>query len=129
MIEFCIVNFELRKMIMKKNLRYYLLIATLMAVASVSAQVFAQEPQASMGSTSSMVGSGSTLPSAAAEGTTTTYSNGPIARGISRPAYAADEGDETPPDPKGPYEDPIGDGVMVMLALGAAYVLRKRKNL
>lgn len=55
---------------MKKNLRYYLIVATLMVAMSVSAQMWASDPVPTMRSTSSMVGSGSNLPSAAVGGAT-----------------------------------------------------------
>lgn len=55
---------------MKKNLRYYLIVATLMVAMSVNAQMWASDPVPTMRSTSSMVGSGSNLPSAAVGGAT-----------------------------------------------------------
>ena len=50
---------------MKTNLKYYLMVAALMMVVSVVAQTY---PTVDMQSTSSMMGSGSQLPSAANSG-------------------------------------------------------------
>ena len=126
-----------------KALRY-LLIVMMLSVASLAfatAQSLAQQPRAEMHSTSGMVYSGSTLPSAAVQGTYVTgtavgtYSPASI-NGPHRAKRAADEDDDedpdTPPvDPHGPNEDPLGDAAWPLLALAAAYaVLRvyKRKR-
>ena len=103
--------------IMKKNLRYYLLMAALMVVVSMSAQMFAQEPVATMHSTSSMVGSGSSLPSAAVGGASTSY-------GENGAPSAPGGPNRLPPKPTDPLPDPVGATpwvLMVMMAAGYAF--------
>ena len=53
-----------------KALRYLLMVVAMVSVLGVYAQGTAQFPEATMQSTSSMVGTGSTLPQAAVSGTT-----------------------------------------------------------
>lgn len=116
-----------------KALRYLLITFAVMMVMSVSAQSLAQEPQIGFQSTSSMVGSGSTLPQAAQTGTYTTYD---INNGMSRSnkpgvrRTGEDEGFEDENDPTNPGEPfPIGDGVIALLALAAMYaVFRIRRK-
>ena len=120
-----------------KTLRYLLIVIAAMAVLSVSAQSLAQEPQIGFQSTSSMVGSGSTLPQAAQTGAYTTYDQGYNAgrankAGIRR--FGENEGFEEEGDepesglPSEPF--PIGDGVWVLMVLAAVYsivaIYRKR---
>jgi len=119
-----------------KALRY-LLITFMVVMASVQmvnakAQSLAQEPQMGFQSTSSMVGSGSTLPQAANTGAYTTYdvksSGGNNSAGI-RKGLGGGGGPEDRPEP---YNDPIGDGGWAMVALACCYAAfaawRKRKE-
>ena len=114
-----------------KTMRYLLIVA-MVSVASMvfaTAQSLAQKPEAQMTSTSGMVYSGSTLPSAAAEGTVltgttigtyssaeTTGSNGP------RKAKQGWGGEGEPGDRPEPYEDPLGDAALPLMLLALAYM-------
>ena len=109
---------------MEKTLRYLLITFAVMMVMSVSAQSLAQEPQIGFQSTSSMVGSGSTLPQAALEGVSTI---GDGTEGVERINSNIRKG--RPGDWTEPYDDPIGDGVIALLALAAMYaVFRIRRK-
>ena len=116
---------------MKKTLKY-LLIAAMIVLAGAWSMVnampqgIAKEPQIDMHSTSVMVGSGSHLPQAAIEGTTTTEdeNNGSIPKGGPRKGR--------PGDWEHPVDDPIGDAMIPLALLAAAYALlrvyrRKRR--
>ncbi|MBQ7258829.1 MAG: hypothetical protein IJS57_02670 [Paludibacteraceae bacterium] len=123
-----------------KALRY-LLIVMMLSVASLAfatAQSLAQQPEAQMQSTSVMVSTGSTLPSAAVQGTYVTGStvgtyNPANASGPNRARRAADEDDDpedpdTPPvTPHGPNENPIGDAAWLLILAAAVYGVYKRK--
>ena len=121
-------NLELkveRRSIMKKSLRYLLSMIAVVSVLSVSAQTFAQQPEAQMQSTSVMQGSGSNLPNAAVQGVSTTYDNSlPDKRNVSGPRR------ERPGDWVDPY--PIGDAVLPLMLLALSYMVvrtaRKRKG-
>ena len=115
---------------MKKNLRYYLLMAALMVVVSMSAQMFAQEPVATMHSTSSMVGSGSSLPSAAVGGSYTSYGESGTPSTPGKPSGPRrvidpdDIEDKTTESNAEPFKDPVGAMpwvMMVMMAAGYAF--------
>lgn len=114
-----------------KTLRYLLItfMISLMAV-SAEAQSLAQKPEIGFQSTSSMVGSGSTLPQAAQTGTYTTYDMGTFSHkpGIRR--AGEDDGFEDEDDPTNPGEPfPIGDGLWALIALAAGYaVFRIRRK-
>lgn len=120
-----------------KTLRYLLMVVAMVSVLSVKAQSTAQLPQVQMQSTSVMVGSGSTLPQAAATGTYVTgstvgsYSPAKIHPGQPRRA-GEDDGfeDETPDEQDEPF--PIGDAVWPLALLACAYliirVVRARKR-
>ena len=114
-----------------KALRYLLIAFAAMMALSVSAQGLAQAPEAQMQSTSSMVGSGSTLPQAVQCGAHTTYDgeqarNGDIAHRIGNTGGS----DPGPEDPDDPWATPIGDGMWAMMLFACAYlisrVVRKR---
>ena len=121
-----------------KTLRYLLIVAAVVSFLSVCAQGLAQRPEAEMQSTSTMVGSGSTLPSAAttgamltgeAPGTYTPAKAPGMRKGSFNPGGepGPDEGDNSEP-----WEDPIGDAMWPLLAIAAAYALlrvyrRKRR--
>ena len=119
----CLMFKEIKVM---KTLRYLLIAFAAMMVLSVSAQSMAQEPQVGFQSTSSMVGSGSTLPQAAQSGAYTTYDmDQEIARGkgVIR-TWADDEDPDAPAEP-----NPIGDGLWALIALAVGYaVFRIRRK-
>ena len=116
-----------------KTLRYLLITFAVMMVMSVNAQSLAQEPQIGFQSTSSMVGSGSTLPQAAQYGVYTTYDQGYNAGRANKPGtrrLGEDEGvggdgeGNDDPDPTNPAEPfPIGDGVWAMMVLACCYAV------
>ena len=78
----------------------------------------AQMPDVQMQSTSSAImRTGSTLPSAATEGVTTTYDR----HNVSGPRRALDDGDEDKPKPGQPF--PIGDTFWPLALLACAYLI------
>lgn len=100
-----------------------LLIATAMvSVLAVSAQGIAQQPEVQMQSTSIMIGSGSTLPSAATEGVFTTNTTEQNPAQMPNGPRRARPGDWTDP-----YKDPIGDAVWLLILAAAVYGVYKRK--
>ena len=112
-----------------KALRY-LLIATLLSVASLvfaTAQSLAQQPEAQMHSTSGMVYSGSTLPSAAAQGTyvtgttvgTYTPANASGPRRAKKDDWDDEDFNESQEDP---FKTPLGDAAVPLMLLALAYV-------
>lgn len=109
-----------------KTIKQLLIVIGLVSALTICAQTMAQQPQMQMQSTSIMMGSGSHLPQAAIEGVTTTYtpSASNISSGPHRAAAKEDDEEDTPPqDPPGPNEDPIGDAILPLALLAAAYVL------
>lgn len=133
-----------------KTLRYVLTVIGILSVMSVTAatygtmhqpqkrgnqyaQINNQMPTATMSSTgSTMMNSGSTLPMAAASGTTTANDYAPS--GAHRPKRSVDSDDEeiTPPEDNGePDPTPVGDAVLPLLLCALAFCgvvyLRKRK--
>ena len=111
-----------------KALRYILIVVSMLSVLNTNAQVSTQDwgkqPEAQMHSTSVMQGSGSTLPSAAVTGVSTTYYS---------PAKAPNgPRRERPGDNSDPYKDPIGDALLPLALMACAYLLiratRKRKR-
>ena len=115
-----------------KALRYLLIAVVILSIVSVHAQDAIQNwgklPETEMHSTSAMVGSGSTLPSAAITGVSTTYSP---ANASSRPRRVGEnEGTEDEDDPDNPGEPfPVGDAVWPLAILACAYlILRARRR-
>ncbi len=113
-----------------KALRYLLIVMGLMSVLSISAQALAQEPQAQMQSTSVMPSAGSTLPSAAVQGT---YVTGATV-GTYSPANAsgpnrAKRGDDWEDDDWGdtgdPYPTPLGDAMIPLALLACVYLIMR----
>ena len=112
--------------IMKKTLRYLLIVMGLMSVLSISAQALARKPEVEMQSTSVMVSTGSNLPSAATTGAVVTGEQ----PGTYTPANAANTGKhraqkgwgEGGSDREEPYPDPIGDALWPLMLLALAYV-------
>ena len=86
-------------------------------------------PMVNFHSTSAMLGSGSALPNAAVSGFISADDNLPNSspRG---PRRAPEEGDDAPPDPNGPMENPLTDAVpcLLLLALGYVLYLRRKKS-
>ena len=134
-----------------KTLRYILSVIAILSVVSVSAATFGTPyrpqqrkasysavqvgmPQATMGSTSTMMYSGSSLPMAAATGVTTSANYKPAQAPGTRPRRVGeDDGFEDEKDPDVPVNPfPIGDAVLPMMLLIAAYAafltLRRRKQ-
>ena len=114
-----------------KAIKQLLIAIGLISVLTVNAQTITEYPVAEMHSTSTLVGSGSTLPNAASSGFISAddnlnSSNINTPRG---PRRAKEEGDEPPTNPHGPMENPIGDAVLPLLLLAAAYgIYLRRKN-
>ena len=116
---------------MKTTLRYLLMVVAMVSVLGVYAQGLAQEPQVTMQSTSTMVGTGSSLPQAATTGVYVTGSTPASYSPAGRPGHirkSASEEDkedpDTPPeDPHGPMEDPIGDVFWPLMLLAGAYLI------
>ena len=109
-----------------KALRYLLIVVAMLSVLSVRAQMYAQLPEATMHSTSAMVGSGSNLPCAAVQGVST-ISDQP---NTVRAAYGPRR--ERPGDNSDPAKDPLGDALLPLALMACAYLLiratRKRKS-
>jgi len=114
---------------MKATLRYLLMVVAMVSVLGVYAQSLAQQPEATMQSTSTMVSTGSSLPQAAVTGATlagetpTAFSPGragKIRKGDWNPGGepGPDEGENSEP-----WEDPIGDGLWVLMLLAGAYLI------
>ena len=84
-------------------------------------------PMVNFHSTSAMIGSGSALPNAAVSGFISADDNLPNSspRG---PRRAKEEGDDAPPDPNGPMENPLTDAVPCLLLLALGYVLYLRRK-
>ena len=94
----------------------------------VNMSVGAAKPSFNFHSTSVMSTSGSTLPSAVSTGCVLTdnQNGNNLPRG---PRRAAEKGDDAPPDPNGPMENPLTDAVPCLLLLAAAYgIYLRRKN-
>lgn len=129
-----------------KTMKSLLIAVAILSALSVSAQVSTQDwgklPDAQMQSTSVMVGSGSTLPCAAANGAVVTgstlgaYSPASPISSLSGPRRGSvNPGGEPGPDEgdnSEPWEDPIGDAMWPLAILACAYLIlrarRKRKS-
>ena len=107
-----------------KGMKQLLIVLGLISTLTLSAQRMVEYPVVQMHSTSTMIGSGSTLPSAAHTGYISADDN--LAMHSPRgPQRAAADDDEAPEDPNGPMEDPIGDipwGIFFIAV--AVYTLR-----
>lgn len=130
-----------------KKIKYLLIILGMASFLSVQAQGIAQMPTTPFRSTSTMVGSGSTLPVAAHSGvrvtgaTVGTYDDASYASRSNRPRRAKKEGegfaDEDPTPGQGDSGTPelpgdtvpIGDAVLpLMLLIGGYVVWRARRR-
>lgn len=121
-------------------MRYLLIVMGLVSVLSIRAQLLAQQPEAVMQSTSVMVGSGSRLPSAAANGTIVTgstlgsYSPAKTPTGPRRTETNPGGGfnsDDNDNDRDEPWKDPLGDALLPLALLACAYLIiraRRRKR-
>ena len=111
-----------------KTLRYLLMVVAMVSVLGVYAQGTAQFPEATMQSTSSMVGAGSSLPQAAATGATlageTPAAYSPGRAGHIRRGVVDDDDDiPKPGDNVDPDATPIGDVFWPLMVLALAYAL------
>ncbi len=115
-----------------KTLRYLLIVIAMVSFLGAHAQGLAQRPEIKMQSTSGMVYSGSTLPSAAVHGTYvtgTTIGTYTPANATNRPARAKmvgedegwEEGDPDPDTPGNPF--PLGDAAVPMMLMALAWVM------
>lgn len=127
---------RMKELKIMKTLRYLLIVIGLVSVLSIGAQTLAQKPEVKMTSTSTMVGSGSCLPQAAATGVYTTYetqkSNVHKSPGPRR-ALDGDDDVTVPDDNVDPDATPIGDAWPLALlacayALMRAILINKRKK-
>ena len=109
-----------------KTLRYLLIVIAMVSFLGAHAQGLAQSPEVKMQSTSGMVGSGSTLPSAAVQGTyvtgTTVGTYSPA--NAAGPNRAKKEGEwEDEDDPDNPGEpNPLGDAALPLFLLACVYI-------
>lgn len=105
----------------------------IVSIVSVKAQYLAEQPSTGFQSTSAMVGSGSTFQTGGEFISADTYYETATGghRGTARKAGpgSTDE-EESPEDREKPYEDPIGDGLWVLLAMavGAAAIVAGRRK-
>ena len=101
-----------------KTLKYILSVFTLSVALSTSAQVWGQQPEYNMNSTSTMVGTGTSLPMAASEGVQMTYGEEETRSSIPRRVGRGDnQGD--------PGAIPIGGVVWPLLLMAVGYCVRK----
>lgn len=98
-----------------KTLRYLMTVIALATVTASYAQ-YAEDPTFSFQSTSTMVSSGSSLPSAAETGVLTTYDE-TYTEGSGRTIRKVGKDDR----PGGPGAIPVGNGVGILLLLAAGY--------
>ena len=114
-----------------KAMKQLLIVIGLISVLTISAQTITEYPAPQMHSTSTMVGSGSTLPNAASSGFISADDNlNSSSNNTPRGPRRAKEEDDTPPaDPNGPNENPLGDAVIPLLLLAVGYsIYLRRKN-
>ena len=111
-----------------KTLRYLLMVVAMVSVLGVYAQGTAQFPEATMQSTSTMVGTGSSLPQAAVSGASlageTPAAYSPAGRiGHIRRVGEDDgfENEDEPDNPGNPF--PLGDVFWPLLLLACAYLI------
>ncbi len=111
-----------------KTLRYLLMVVAMVSVLGVYAQGTAQFPEATMQSTSTMVGTGSTLPQAAVSGASLAGET-PAAYAPGRAGHIRKIGggntEGGPEDREDPYKDPIGDVFWPLMLLACAFAFGK----
>ena len=115
-----------------KTLRYLLMVVAMVSVLGVYAQGTAQFPEATMQSTSTMVGTGSNLPQAATTGvyvtgsTPASYSPAGGHHGHIRKGLGDGDDDVTVPDDNvDPDATPIGDVFWPLALLACVYALMR----
>lgn len=121
---------------MKTIMKIMLVLAIVsVSVMEMKAQYLAEMPSAGFQSTSSaMVNSGSQYQSAAVSGFVsaddyyaTTHSSS--VRKVSRPGTGGGGSTEGgPDDPSNPFQDPIGEGLVVLMLLAGGYAIRVRRK-
>ena len=117
-----------------KAIKQLLIAIGLISVLTISAQTITEYPVAQMHSTSTMVGSGSTLPNAASSGFISADDNlnsssNNTPRGPRRVIDEDDKEEEKPEGWQDPMEDPLGDAVLPMMLLAVVYgIYLRRKN-
>ena len=113
-------------------MKHLLIVISLMSILSLNAQTMVEYPVAQMQSTSSMVGSGSTLPNAASSGFISADDNLPSSspRGPRRVIDEDDKEEEKPESWEDPFKDPITDAVpcLLLLAIGYAIYLGRKTS-
>lgn len=112
-----------------KTINKVLLVVAIVIVSIVSAkaQYLAEQPSTGFQSTSTMVGSGSTIQTTGEFISADAYYDNATGghRGTARKAGdrpgkpGGEEGDTD--DPSNPFQDPIGDGLWLLLAMAAGY--------
>lgn len=113
-------------------MKHLLIVISLMSILSLNAQTMVEYPVAQMRSTSSMVGSGSTLPNAASSGFISADDNLPSSspRGPRRVIDEDDKEEEKPESWEDPFKDPLTDAVpcLLLLAIGYAIYLGRKTS-
>ena len=112
-----------------KALRYLLMVMAMVSVLGAYAQGLAQQPEATMQSTSTMVGTGSSLPQAAVTGTTlagetpAAYSPGRAGKIRKDVGGGGTTEDEDPDEQDEPF--PLGDAALPLMLLASVYALMR----
>ena len=110
-----------------KTLRYLLMVVAMVSVLGVYAQGTAQFPEATMQSTSTMVGTGSTLPQAAVSGaslageTPAAYAPGRAGKIRRDVGGGGTTEDEDPDEQDEPF--PMGDAALPLALCACAYLI------
>jgi len=110
-----------------KTLRYLLMVVAMVSVLGVYAQGTAQFPEATMQSTSTMVGTGSTLPQAAVSGaslageTPAAYAPGRAGKIRRDVGGGGTTEDEDPDEQDEPF--PMGDAALPLALCALAYLI------
>ncbi|MBR2168466.1 MAG: hypothetical protein IKQ50_06455 [Paludibacteraceae bacterium] len=119
-----------------KKIKYLLIILGMASFLSVQAQGIAQMPTSNFRSTSTMVGSGSTLPTAAHTGvrvtgaTVGTYADASYASRSSRPRRVGENEGTVGEDEYTYIADlglPIGDALIPLMLFACAYFIWRRR--
>ena len=114
---------------MKTMIHILIVLGFLVSTLTVQANVWSEQPNVQMHSTSAMLGSGSSLPQAAVTGTCITSDES--SQAMSGPRRIIDEEDKNDKETDGWAEPglPFGDALLPFLLLAAGYVMflaRKR---
>ena len=105
----------------------------IVSVVSMDAQYLAEQPSAGFQSTSAMVVSGSTFQTGGEFISADMYYDNATGshRGSARRVGRSGGGGSTeggPDDPSNPFQDPIGDGLWVLMAMAAGFALLRRRK-